>query len=233
MAIGALLPSLYHRGKMNTLYIDKDIIVCEKPYGVSSQASDKENMLDIILSEHGVSAFVIHRLDVTTEGLMVYALNERSASVMGKQIAEGKLHKQYLAIVHSATPDEGEMIDVLYHDKTKNKSFVVDKERKGAKRAHLRFETVARTEHEGQALSLVKITLLTGRTHQIRVQFSSRGFVLFGDGKYGARDKGKIALYSHSLGFSHPKSGKGMSFCSYPNIDGAWCAFKEVLTNKQ
>ncbi len=214
---------------METLYIDKDIIVCEKEYGVASQAGHSPNMLEIIKREHGVSAFVVHRLDIKTSGLMVYALNDSSASSLSSQISNGLFEKEYLAIVHGQTPTSVDMCDLLYHDKTTNKSFVVDTRRKGAKEARLSLTTLSTVTHEGKVLSLVKIRLYTGRTHQIRVQLSSRNFPLYGDGKYGARDNDKIALYSHTLAFSHPKTGKKMSFGALPCVDGAWALFADVL----
>ena len=214
---------------MNTIYIDNDLVVCEKPYGVSSQASDGENMLELIKGAHGCDAFVVHRLDITTRGLMVYALNDSSAGNLCAQVASHTFKKEYLAIAHNNMPDEGEMVDFLYHDRIKNKSFVANSARKGAKEARLRFKTLARATHEGECLSLVKIELLTGRTHQIRVQLSSRGFMLYGDGKYGAKDNDKIALYSHSIGFFHPKTKKWLSFSRFPESSGAWALFEDYL----
>ncbi len=214
---------------MKIIYKDKDIIACEKPYGVSSQASEGENMLDLIASEIGITPFVVHRLDVTTTGLMVYALNERSASILCEQVTSRSFEKEYIAIVHGHTPECGEMVDFLYHDRLKNKSFVVKTKRQGAKEAKLEFRTLAHANFEGEDLSLVKIKLLTGRTHQIRVQFSSRGFCLWGDGKYGAKDNDRIALYSHSIAFSHPKTGKRLFFSSFPEKEGIWKVFEQNL----
>lgn len=214
---------------MKVFYIDDSIIACEKPYGVSSQSSDKENMLDLIYKECGKSAFVVHRLDITTTGLMVYALNEKCTSDLCEQVASRSFEKEYLAIVHGHTPECGEMVDFLYHDKLKNKSFVAKTKRNGSKEARLEYQTLDCKEIDGEILSLVKIKLLTGRTHQIRVQFSSRGFCLWGDGKYGAKDKGKIALYSHSIAFSHPKTKEKMSFFSSPEKEGIWKAFEQNL----
>ena len=211
---------------MKTLYIDKDIIVCEKPYGVSSQASNAESMLDLIATEHGIIPFVVHRLDVTTTGVMVYALNEKSASHLSAQVAGRELEKEYLAIVHGKTDAFGEMRDYLYHDRHINKSFIADKARRGVKEARLEYKTLAYLEDKG--LSLVKIKLLTGRTHQIRVQLSSRGFSLYGDGKYGAKDNDKIALHSHSIAFKHPQDSKFMTFSSFPPNTSAWAFFDNI-----
>lgn len=211
---------------MKTLYIDKDIIVCEKPYGVSSQASSGESMLDLIATEHKKTPFVVHRLDVTTTGVMVYALNEKSASCLSAQVSCRELEKEYLAIVHGKTDALGEMTDYLYHDRHINKSFVAEGVRRGVKEARLEYKTLAYLE--GKGLSLVKIKLHTGRTHQIRVQFSSRGFSLYGDGKYGAKDNDKIALHSCSIAFKHPQDGKFMTFSSLPSSASAWALFGDI-----
>lgn len=212
---------------MKIFYQDNDIIVCEKEYGVSSQKSEGANMLDMIREITGVEPFPVHRLDITTSGIMVYALNQKSAAALSAQIQAGSFKKSYLAIVHGATEDEGEMVDLLYHDRLKNKSFVVKTKRQGAKEARLDFTTLQRTKIGENELSLVHIRLHTGRTHQIRVQFSSRAYPLYGDGKYGAHDNAKIALYSHSIELLHPKTKKSMYFDALPSGD-AWEIFEAI-----
>jgi 23S rRNA pseudouridine1911/1915/1917 synthase len=202
---------------MKIFYQDNDIIVCEKEYGVSSQKSEGANMLDMIREITGVEPFPVHRLDITTRGIMVYALNQKSAGELSRQIQAGTFKKTYLAIVHGHTEDEGEMVDFLYHDRLKNKSFAVKTKRQGAKEARLDFTTLQRAKIGEDELSLLHIRLHTGRTHQIRVQFSSRSYPLYGDGKYGAKDNAKIALYSHSLCFLHPKTKKQMYFDALPS----------------
>ncbi len=200
-------------------YDDKDIVVCEKPFGVSSQKSSGENMVDALSEQLKCDVFPVHRLDTTTTGIMTFAKNERSAAVISKFISEGKFSKKYLAICHGCVDDCGKMQDFLYHDRIKNKSFVVNKKRKGSKEAILEYERLFYDKE--RELSLVKITLITGRTHQIRVQLASRGFMLYGDGKYGAKDNAKIALHSHSLELFHPISGEKMCFESHPE-GGIW-----------
>ena len=204
---------------MRIFYRDNDIIVCEKEYGIASQQSDGENMLDLIKNATGAEPFVVHRLDLTTTGIMVYALNQASAAELSRQIRERIFKKTYLAIVHGDCDDEGEMVDMLYHDRLKNKSFVVTGKRAGAKEASLSYTTLQRLELDGKALSFVHIRLHTGRTHQIRVQFASRSHPLYGDGKYGAHDNAKIALYSHSIELFHPKTKKKMVFDALPSGD--------------
>lgn len=198
------------------VYQDEDIVVCEKPYGVSSQKSDKENMVDILAEITGVEIYPVHRLDIQTTGLMVYAKNEKSAAALSLQIADKVFEKEYFCLCHGSISGEGEMIDFLYHDRIKNKSYVVKTKRKGAKEARLKFRVICKKQAGECELSLVHIKLFTGRTHQIRVQFSSRGYTLYGDGKYGACDNEKIHLHSTRVAFLHPKTKKPMEFSSIP-----------------
>ena len=206
-------------------YKDKHIAVCEKEYGVSSQESDKINMVSLLREELGKEVYPVHRLDTTTTGLMVYALNKRSAAVLSEYVTEGRLEKEYLAVVNGKSDTQGELNDLLFHDRIRNKSFVVDTERKGAKRAILTYTTEGTEEINGEELSLVRIRLITGRTHQIRVQFANIGAPLFGDGKYGARNKGEIRLHSAHLSFPHPATGQKMEFLSTPS-GKIWDDFK-------
>ncbi|MBO5286708.1 MAG: RluA family pseudouridine synthase [Clostridia bacterium] len=204
------------------VYKDNEIVVCEKPYGVSSQESSGENMISLIEKSIGGQVFPVHRLDTQTTGLIVYARTKASASELSRQITEGKIEKSYLTICHGALSESGEMIDYLYHDRIKNKSFVVQNKRKGSKDARLSYACVS-TKDLGECgtLSLLMIRLYTGRTHQIRVQLSSRGNPLYGDGKYGAKDNDKIALHSSYLSFFHPTTKKRLTFTSSPK-DGIW-----------
>lgn len=195
-------------------YEDSELLVCEKPYGISSQKSEKENLVDILSEQINSEIYPIHRLDIGTTGLIVYAKNQHSASVLSKQIVEGVFKKAYICLCHGITEKEGEMRDFLYHDRLKNKSFVVKNKRAGAREAVLEYSQIgADTEKQ---LSLLKIKLHTGRTHQIRVQLSSRGFSIYGDGKYGARDNDKIRLHSCEIELINPKTKEKMLFKSLP-----------------
>lgn len=195
-------------------YSDNHIIVCEKPFGVSSQKSSGDNMVDMLSEQLDSDVYPVHRLDTTTTGLMIFAKNEKSAKALSNDIANHKFEKEYLVICHGKTEKEGEMRDFLFHDRIKNKSFVVDGKRKGSKEAVLQYERVNEDKENG--LSLVRVRLLTGRTHQIRVQFAYRGNMLYGDGKYGAKDNDRIALHSCALEVFHPVTGEKMSFQSLP-----------------
>ena len=180
-------------------------------------------MVDMLTKQLECEIFPVHRLDTTTTGLMVFAKNEASAAALSRQLTEHRLSKEYLSICHGRVDNSGRMTDFLYHDRIKNKSFVVENKRKGSKEAILDYELISYDEKRD--LSCVKIALHTGRTHQIRVQLASRKHPLYGDGKYGAKDKCKIALHSYKLTVYHPKSNEEMSFTSYPDEE----IFKDFL----
>ncbi len=194
------------------LHHDKDIVICIKPVGVASENTENGDGLPDLLSEQLGEKYIatLHRLDVGVGGVMAYALNQKSAAFLSREISEGRFYKRYYARVYGK-PDEKEGVyeDLLFKDSKKNKSFVVKKERRGVKKAKLSYKVV---ESDGET-SLIDILLYTGRSHQIRVQFSSRGMPLIGDGKYGAKDNAKqISLMCHSLEFTHPSSKKTVSF---------------------
>lgn len=199
---------------MNILFEDGEIIVCEKPAGASCEKCGIPGDMTTALLEHTPEIYMVHRLDTPTRGLMVWAKTKRSAASLSEQFASGKAHKEYEALVHGIpAPTEGEMEDFLFFDRNKNKSFAVKKQRNGVKKALLTYRTVETSAENGVVLSRVRIQLQTGRTHQIRVQFASRGMPLAGDGKYGAKDNRKeLALRCAELSFFHPVSGEHLCF---------------------
>jgi 23S rRNA pseudouridine1911/1915/1917 synthase len=209
---------------MEILFEDKYIVVAIKPRGVLSEAHGHEENMPALL---GGNVYPVHRLDRTVGGVMVYAKVREAAAKLSAAVQQNKLEKEYTAIVCGAlTPAEGEMRDYLFKDSAKNKSFVVDGARKGAKEAILSYVTVDTRTHEGNALTRVKIRLQTGRSHQIRVQFASRTHPLVGDGKYGSRVKAEYpALYATALSFPHPKTGKKMQFSTPVPGDFPWNLF--------
>ena len=165
---------------MDILYSDSELIVCIKPVGM-----DTEHELPAALLEHfGTLCYPIHRLDKNVGGVMVYARTKSAAAALSTTIQNGQMIKEYVAMVHGTPPACGDWEDFLFKDSGKNKVFVVKKERKGVKYARLEFTTLRNGD-----VSLVRIRLHTGRSHQIRVQFSSRGFPLVGDHKYGSKDQ--------------------------------------------
>ncbi len=220
---------------MKILYEDKYLLLCEKPVGVESQLSSKNKadmptLLSQYRCERGEDAYigVVHRLDTATGGAMIYSKREDMTGKLSALVQSGDYQKTYLAVVHGC-PEEstGEMRDLLYHDKMKNKSFVCAKERKGIKEAILNYRTLETVETEGGVMSLVEIGLVTGRTHQIRVQFASRKMPLVGDGKYGSRDnKVTCALWSHKVRFVHPVTKKVIECESFPKGGYPWDTFK-------
>ncbi len=216
---------------MEILYSDRDIVVAIKPRGVlSEQGEGNGDSMPALLAPEFGRVYPVHRLDRAVGGVMVYARHSAAAAALSRAVADRALQKEYTAVI-AGSPDapEGEWEDLLYHDARSNKTFVVDRERKGAKKAILRYLVTDQAEYEGAELSRVKIRLLTGRSHQIRVQFASRALPLVGDGKYGSRIKAPfLALAATSLTFPHPKSGKPMSFVAPTPSDFPWALFGEA-----
>lgn len=207
---------------MNILYEDKHIIVCQKQRGLLSQdGGGKPSFTDKIKEHTKTEIYPVHRLDKDVGGVMVYAKTQHSAAELSKQVADRTMEKNYLAVVHGK-PEGGDMEDLLFFDRGKNKSFVVERERKGVKKALLSYETVETREDK----SLVRVALHTGRTHQIRAQFASRKMSLYGDRRYGGRDEEKtIALWSYRIAFNHPVTKERMSFELLPQEDEAFREF--------
>ena len=197
----------------NIVYCDRAIVVAEKPRGVLSEGSDPGGMPSLLREKLGSTVLTVHRLDRETAGLMVFARDGRVAGRLSALMQEGRFRKEYAAVVHgSPTPPEGKMRDLLFRDASRGKSFIVTRPRRGVREAVLAYRTL-RTVGEGEgALSLVAVTLGTGRTHQIRVQFSGRGMPLFGDGRYGGRERAPLGLFARRLAFSHPESGEPLDF---------------------
>jgi 23S rRNA pseudouridine1911/1915/1917 synthase len=226
---------------LEILYEDAHVVVCIKPCGVLSQPSPTEqegDMLSLLREQlHLDYVGLIHRLDRGVGGVMVFAKTQAAAGKLSAAVANRTMQKEYLAVVHGVPEHgEGEMQDLLYKDAAKNRSFVVDRMRGGVKDAKLLYRTLQSVcaPDSGEALSLVHVHLLTGRTHQIRVQFSSRGMPLLGDGKYGARDHAPIALWSCRLTFPHPfKKGKTVDVCCPPPSDHPSFALLPLPTREQ
>lgn len=216
---------------MNVLYKDDHLLLAEKPVGLSSQevAGDGDS-LPKRLAETGLPVKPVHRLDRDTGGVMVYARTREAAARLSAMVGEHEVFcKQYLAVVTGyPAENEGKLEDLLYHDVRKNKSFVVKRERKGVRLASLSYQ-VLRTVTVGEGtFSLVRVRLHTGRTHQIRVQFASRGMPLAGDSRYGGFRGCRLGLWSHSLAFPHPVTGQPVSGLSEPDKGAApWCWFTE------
>ena len=210
---------------INILHQDNDIVVCLKPAGLLSEGEGPESLLTLLAEQCGGQIFPVHRLDRGAAGVMVFARNAKAAAALSRAVQEKRLKKEYFALIPGTPAEkEGEMTDFLFKDSRKGKVFAVKRPRKGVREARLTYR-VLWTDGE---TTLVRVALDTGRTHQIRVQFSSRGMPLLGDGKYGSRVKGALALFSCALGFPHPKTGKPMEFQAKPT-GSPWELAKEAL----
>ena len=222
------------------VYENEDFALVNKPVGM-----DSEHAL-------GEGFFPVHRLDKVASGLLLYAKNPCSAKKLSEALQEGKIKKRYHIIVESACdtskedgetlsvktnstkdtdsseakrlPKEGCFSDYLYKDTKKQKMFPVKKLRKGVKEAVLHYQVL----EERDGLALVDVELETGRFHQIRAQFSAHGFPLFGDGKYGSRQKGNVALHCYTLSFPDPKNGEELHFAIQDRDEEPWRKFESI-----
>lgn len=215
------------------LYEDSEILVAQKPQDLVSEDAGVSSLpyyLREYRAERGDAGeiYPVHRLDKPTGGAILYAKTAEGAAGLSAAVAEHRTGKRYLAVtVGVPTAPEGELRDFLYHDKRQNKVFVVKGGRKGAKEAILSYKTLGTSESECGTLSLLEITLQTGRTHQIRAQLASRKCPLYGDRRYGAPASltgGKIALWSHLLSF--PRGKDTVTVTSDPPREFPWNLFQ-------
>ena len=198
---------------MEILYSDKNIVVCIKPVGLDSERQVPEQLKTQLQGE----IFTVHRLDLNVGGVMVYARTKQAAAALSRAVQEGTMIKEYVAAVHGTPPESGDWEDLLWKDSRKNKVFVVKRMCGGVKKARLDFVRLCAGE-----TSQVRIRLHTGRSHQIRVQFASRGFPLVGDHKYGSRDVATAPmLFSCKITF--PYQGETVSFGAMPDWLSADC----------
>lgn len=209
---------------MELIYQDSDIVVCVKPARVLS-TDEPGGVPDLVreaLGNEKADVRTVHRLDRVVSGLMVLARNAAAASELSRQIREGGFGKEYLAVVHGKPEAmQGTMTDLLLRSKPERKTYVVTELGKGVQEAILHYRVLSQTED----FSRVHIVLETGRTHQIRAQFSSRNLPLVGDRKYSLlEDDCEIALWSHRLTFTHPATGKFMEFILEPPEIYPWTA---------
>lgn len=201
---------------MELIYQDRDIVVCVKPPRVLSTdvPGGVPDLVRQTLGDPNANVRTVHRLDGAVSGLMVLARRSKAASELSRQIREGEFHKEYLAVLHgSPAEDQAVLRDLLLRNEQERKTYIARQPGKNVREAILEYRVLNRTE----ALTRVRIQLYTGRTHQIRAQFSGRGFPLVGDRKYGTlEDDCQIALWSYRLAFRHPYSGKPMEFILEP-----------------
>lgn len=209
----------------NIIYSDDDIVVCVKPQRVLS-TDEPGGVPDLVreaLGDPEADVRTVHRLDRVVGGLMVLARNAGAASELSRQIRDDEFKKEYLAVVHGRPEcDIGEYFDLLFRDKARKMTMVAQEPGKGVQPATLRYRVL---EHRN-GMSKVDIKLETGRTHQIRVQFASRGMPLVGERKYSTLgDDCEIALWSCRIGFAHPVTGKKMEFELDPPETYPWNCF--------
>ena len=232
------MEGLSHMNKVEVLYEDNHIIVVVKPVNVLSQG-DATSDLDLLTmvknyvkekyhKKGNVYIGLVHRLDRPVGGVMVFARSSKAASRLSDAIRTHQLKKRYLAIVHGKIESSGTFTDYLKKDTNYNTHVVSEKEGKFAK---LNYRVLA--YDASRDLSLVDIDLETGRHHQIRVQFASRGYPLYGDQRYGKLSKEDIALYAYELSFVHPVKKELMVFRNLPQNTGAWRYFelKKIVDN--
>lgn len=222
---------------INIIYEDKDLVACEKPPALLTLPSERaeKSLIDFLgeyYREKGdkTELFPLHRLDRLTGGVVVFAKNKATAGTLSTIFAEHKNIKEYYAILEKAPEkDKDERCDMLFADKRANKSYIVDRERKGAKEARLSYEVKTKKSDGKRELVLVNISLHTGRMHQIRAQLSHIGSPILGDGKYGSREnKCSLALWAYHLSFSYKK--REYDFYSCPNTsEYPWSLFENEI----
>ena len=209
---------------MEILYSDEKIVVCIKPAGVPStdEPGGLPELVRSALGDPKATVKTVHRLDQVVSGVMVLARTARAAADLSEQIRNHQFEKEYLAAIHGCpAEDKGTFRDLLARNKAEKKTYIVTESGKDAQEAVLDYRVLAKTDE----LSKVRIRLHTGRTHQIRAQFSGRGFPLVGDKKYGMGETCDIALWSCRVAFHHPKTGEFMEFQKEPPAVYPWSEF--------
>ena len=195
---------------MEILHAEHDLVVCVKPVGMDSETE----VPGALAAALGGTIFPLHRLDKNVGGVMVYARTKSAAAALSAAIQSGQMEKEYVAKVHGTPPESGILTDLLFKDSRKNKVFVVKKARTGVKEAKLQYRLL-----ESGTESLVHVRLFTGRSHQIRVQFASRGYPLVGDHKYGSRSE-ETAPMLFSCRITFPYQGKLHCYTALPDWAG-------------
>lgn len=214
---------------MDILYQDNRILVCLKPYGVVSTdvAGGLPGLVRQQLGDDKACVRTVHRLDQVVGGVMVLARSKEAARRLGIQVQNREFKKEYLAVLHGhPETSSGTLRDLLWRSKEERKSYIVTETGKDVQEAVLHYQLLAASD----CLSLVKIQLETGRTHQIRAQFSGHGMPLVGDKKYGAQEQDMegISLWSHAISFDHPQSGERLLFSAPPPQRWPWTEFSEA-----
>ncbi|MCL2521727.1 MAG: RNA pseudouridine synthase [Erysipelotrichales bacterium] len=218
---------------LNIIFEDNHLIVCLKPAGILSQKdyTGQDSMVELVKDylrvkyqkPGNIYLGLVHRLDRNTEGLMVFAKTSKAAARLSKDIQKHDFNKNYYALVCGKLKDSGILVNNLSKDEAQNKSFVSNQ----GKEAVLEYKVIEKVKD----ISLVDVNLITGRHHQIRVQFSYIGCPLYGDVKYGAKSLNKdfLALYAYDLRFFHPVTKAEMRFSVVPK-GKIWDNFFKLTT---
>ena len=214
--------------QLRILYEDAHLVLCVKPVGVLSEDSGTEACMPALLRQHyraqGKPDYIatVHRLDKVVGGVMLFSRRREITGKLTAAVAEHRVVKEYLAVLRGhPAEDAATLTDLLFRDAAKNKSYVVKRMRKGVREAVLDYTTLGRTDE----LTLVRVRLHTGRTHQIRVQFSSRGLPLLGDIRYGSKAPCTTSLWSHHMALTHPVTGRPLTVTCPPPAAWPWTLF--------
>ena len=213
--------------ELHILHLDDSFLVCLKPARVLStdEPGGLPELVRAALGDPNACVRTVHRLDRVVSGLMVLARTPQAASELSRQIRENEFEKEYMAVLHGIpNKKEGTLVDLLLRNKPERKTYVVQEMAKGVQEAILDYQVML-TKSD---LSMVRIQLRTGRTHQIRAQFSSRNLPLVGDRKYSLNeDNCEIALWSFHLAFRHPVTGEALEFTAQPPREYPWVLFSD------
>ncbi|NNE29531.1 MAG: RluA family pseudouridine synthase [Saprospiraceae bacterium] len=205
------------------LFKDHQLVICNKPPGLSSapKKTEEKTMQDLAEVYSKQKLFLVHRIDQPSSGVLVFAKTKKAADSVGQQFQKKKIQKEYWAWVKGTPPDTGNLKDFMVRDPASQKARIVDQEFKGAKEGTLSFSKKMFTDH----YSLLEIKIQTGRFHQIRAQLSKQGWPIQGDVKYGARRGNKdrsIALHARSISFLHPTKGERIQIVAPPPKSSLW-----------
>ena len=213
---------------LEIIHQERDFVLCVKPFGLLSEGEQEGAMPALLRAQLGGEIYPVHRLDRETGGCMVYARTKTAAGKLSAIVSERSMEKEYLAVVAGCPAEEsGTLRDLLFRDAAKNKSFVVDRMRRGVREAELSYRVLETVATERGEYTLLSVQLHTGRTHQIRVQFAFRKLPLVGDQRYGSRESAPhMALWSYRLAFPHPFRKGEAGAEVLPPAEWPWTLFR-------
>ena len=205
----------------------KTSVVCVKPVGIAAQGTDPQALPQLLAAQLGCEVYPVHRLDQTVGGVMVFARSRMADSLLSRQVQAHTFEKDYLAVLEGVPAQaSGVLEDQLRRDTAARRTCVADAPGPDTRPARLSYRVLG--EEDGRALVLIRLE--TGRTHQIRAQFSSRGLPLCGDAKYGAAAPGPLGLWSYRIAFCHPQTGRPLQFSHLPPAEDPWLPFQTALS---